>query len=809
MLGTYNRFLPYFLGQFEDIFSNAGDVTASSLHIFTTSATRNFNNRAVPCPIFQSTTIQNNYASWYADSTANSLEIVYPSAFDLSDYNIDLYFLTDYTTSPSTATPWTLENTQAVNANSLFDVSVESGNKLAIKLKANYPTYNDLDSAWYKITNPSTNVNSFLVPWFTPKTPAQTVTVTNVDNTAGFTLTALPASCNVGTGYTITATPTSGYTVTTTPHVAIVQGGNTIVDTDLTLSGGVYSTTVTFTTAGTATATYTGTATAPVQTVTVTNVNNITGLTVVQLLPSSCAYNTTYEIIVDVPDYVTVTTTPHVVLYDNDAQTTIGETDLVLTGNRYSQTITFRNTARTNITATYTGVGRNDLIPVTIENNMQGFELTTPFPNNIVRSTQYTTTITLPMYYEITTAPQIMVYDQNNDRIYTGSFTDNGNGTYSATYRCSITTVTAVKIVYSGVSADHRRYLPNVTIDDETIHFTDIPTELTLREDTTTTVTIHNESGYPYTIIPPYATIYWREQGISRTYEGVRINATTWQIFIVIGDFGDNLPSSTTVKFWGEASEETELANMNPFVDTFKISKTDLEGIMNVRFISKNDNDKVDLTEFVLNLYKPYVVVSTLATSSSVFLGWISTGRTAPLVKFAYTEVEFSFNVNKVYNNSLDYKADITLYVPFHGLVKLNAGDVMGQVLTGTYRINNVTGEGVCYLYTGGKLFNAVKCKVKYETCVNQVSGGNLKEIAKSIDDSNEYCDLNPKLYISRPIPISTNYNTFNNADERTTLLTKGAGKYSIDYIELSTLATDSEVDEIKQLLKNEVEYLI
>ena len=748
-----------------------------------------------------------SWAQYYTSATVTGATLnVTREKLDLSNYDVKIYFAQ---TAIPTSGVWSLQDVNAVETD-LFIITTDTvNNKIHIKLNPNVDT---LDKWENKIVLMADDTKARLVLGYTEKGQTQ-INVTNNDNSTGFTnKTLLPSTCNVNTSYTVSMSAISGYNVTTTPHITITDGATTLLDTDLTLSDGVYSASITFDGTHTnVTATYTGTAVS-VPKVSTTTTNNITGLTLSGSVPSQADINTQYTLRVDIPEDTSVTTVPHILITDGNDIIKVDRDfsklhDDILDVDYYRYIVTFDGSYLTaNITLT--GAGSSTIIPVTTVDNMQGF-INKNFPTQLIRSTPTTATIELPANFSVTSTAYLRIYNA-----VTGSILDQVNfsrdgltSTYKATFGISSQSVTSVRIEYFGVAEDNRRYFPNVVIHDETVHFTDIPTTITLQETVTTSITIHNADGYPYTITAPY--VAFKVEDDLYYYDGIKTGVGTWVINITPPKMAGTIPNTSDIYFRGEASEETELAGTNPFVNTFKINLATLADLMAIRFAKVADTgqvtDYLDTTNYFIELYKPYLPVTANADSSSIFVGWIDTELTAPLVKFAYSEVSFSFDVNEVYNNSLDYKSDITLYIPFHGMKNIPANVVMNRTLTGTYRIDNVTGEGVCYLYADGALFDSVKVKAKYETTIQEVEKENVKDIVKAIDDSNEYKDLSPKLFISRPVPLSTNYNTFNNADERTTLTEKGTGKYSIDYIDLQTLATERESTEIKRILSDSI----
>ncbi len=262
---------------------------------------------------------------------------------------------------------WTTEGEGKRFFSSLFTITIDSANN-TLNLKPVASNYSDFASGFLALDTHDeffSGGSGYFYPIFEEGTPAETVPITNVDNTQGFiNKTLFPSSVTVGTAYTVSIEKPSNYDIVTTPHIKIEADGITLLDIDMGVSGNVYSTSYTFTTAYTgATVTYTGVAREHITpTVSITNVDNTEGFINKTLFPSSVTVGTAYTVSIEKPSNYDIVTTPHIKI-EADGNTLL-DVDMVASGNVYSTSYTF-TTAYTGATVTYTGVAREHITPPT------------------------------------------------------------------------------------------------------------------------------------------------------------------------------------------------------------------------------------------------------------------------------------------------------------------------------------------------------------------------------------------------------------------------------------------------------------
>lgn len=95
----------------------------------------------------------------------------------------------------------------------------------------------------------------------------------------------------------------------------------------------------------------------------------------------------------------------------------------------------------------------------------------------------------------------------------------------------------------------------------------------------------------------------------------------------------------------------------------------------------------------IIGLHAIYVTPST-GGAQSIKAGYLDSGVSAPVVTNQYTSINCgSVIVPEVYKNALDYDyTNVSVYLPFIGIVPLNTREVMGSKISIRYRVDVLTG---------------------------------------------------------------------------------------------------------------------
>jgi len=123
-----------------------------------------------------------------------------------------------------------------------------------------------------------------------------------------------------------------------------------------------------------------------------------------------------------------------------------------------------------------------------------------------------------------------------------------------------------------------------------------------------------------------------------------------------------------------------------------------------------------DPMQSIIGLHKIFCT-PTVSGSSNIKVGYLDSGVTSNVVSDQYTTLSCgSVDLAEYFGNIFDYSpyTDVSLYLPFVGIVRLNVADVMRATLTVTYHFDVLTGaclvevkvtrdsyDAVIYQYTG------------------------------------------------------------------------------------------------------------
>ena len=123
-----------------------------------------------------------------------------------------------------------------------------------------------------------------------------------------------------------------------------------------------------------------------------------------------------------------------------------------------------------------------------------------------------------------------------------------------------------------------------------------------------------------------------------------------------------------------------------------------------------------DPMQSIIGLHKIFCT-PTVSGSSNIKVGYLDSGVTSNVVSNQYTTLSCgSVDLAEYFGNVFDYSpyTDVSLYLPFVGIVRLNVADVMRATLTVTYHFDVLTGaclvevkvtrdshDAVIYQYTG------------------------------------------------------------------------------------------------------------
>ena len=254
-----------------------------------------------------------------------------------------------------------------------------------------------------------------------------------------------------------------------------------------------------------------------------------------------------------------------------------------------------------------------------------------------------------------------------------------------------------------------------------------------------------------------------------------------------------------------------------------------------------------DPMQAIISLHKVFCTPST-SGRDDIKVGYLNSGVEANVVDEQYVTVSCgSVNLYESFNNVFDYPphTDVSLYLPFIGIVRLDANDVMRSTITVTYHIDVLTGAclaevsvmrdmfgGVLYQYAGDCSVHYPLSSGSYMGIVSALlgvagtvaSGGALAPIAlgaagaamgarSSIERSGGFSgnagamgSKKPYLIIQRPqTNMATEFEKFEGKPSNEIVkISECTGFISCTEVHaLNTICTESEMSEIISLLKS------
>ena len=111
----------------------------------------------------------------------------------------------------------------------------------------------------------------------------------------------------------------------------------------------------------------------------------------------------------------------------------------------------------------------------------------------------------------------------------------------------------------------------------------------------------------------------------------------------------------------------------------------------------------------IIGLHTLYATPAT-GGAQSIKAGYLDSGVSAPVVTNQYTSIDCgSVIVPEAYKNALDYDyTNVSVYLPFIGIVPLNTREVMGSKISIRYRVDVLTGTCLATISVSRQNSNAV-----------------------------------------------------------------------------------------------------
>lgn len=250
------------------------------------------------------------------------------------------------------------------------------------------------------------------------------------------------------------------------------------------------------------------------------------------------------------------------------------------------------------------------------------------------------------------------------------------------------------------------------------------------------------------------------------------------------------------------STNDTELGHLA--VDRFKSALSGGSGSGAGSSTGSAKPDELDHGKFILELFKiPFALPEAITTPDiAIQLGSVTTTvKSTRVDATTYTVDLGTIHINEKYKNSLDYKnTDCTLYLPFTKPVKLPTELVIDQDISISYHINLYNGDTTYTLISSksGAQFDSETFNIGSKIPFMQVTNNNATNQLKPREYNNIYTAY---IQVTRSIPIE---GVGSDCYEKG-VISDYKGYTEIDQIEINTRATQSEQEDIKQLLRQGV----
>ena len=211
----------------------------------------------------------------------------------------------------------------------------------------------------------------------------------------------------------------------------------------------------------------------------------------------------------------------------------------------------------------------------------------------------------------------------------------------------------------------------------------------------------------------------------------------------------------------------------------------------------------VDLGAYIVNYIKMFIDVTPTGKTDCV-LGYFNTQIEVSYTNNQIQEIDCgSITVNEINKNVTDYTdVESKIFLPFIGMIDIDAKKIMGKTINLKYRINLINGDCVALLYSDSVLISVSHGQIGYK--MPYILNDNLLTAVENYSFNGQYLlDKNPYLliYYKNQISNSTNYNgnawyTINDLNGYTTFT---------DVVITGLDCTIDELAEIEQILKSGV----
>ena len=264
---------------------------------------------------------------------------------------------------------------------------------------------------------------------------------------------------------------------------------------------------------------------------------------------------------------------------------------------------------------------------------------------------------------------------------------------------------------------------------------------------------------------------------------------------------------SGNIEVTGVATVQTPVETDYGVITIYKPTAENLDAISRLRFTIGVDTEGLpkvgDIAQYISVLKKFYIDIPTTKSEPVKLQKYVLTDVVAPLIENDRMTIDCgSINVQGMYNNAIDLKAETNIYLPFcNGLNSISTDKIMNKTVRLVYEVSLLNGQCVAKLYDNANnvlaTFNGdvsidIPFMSDWQTAINGKIGNNVQFLY----------GLTPFIQIKEQSAIESVYGF--KTYKPTILKNEINGYCEVENIELDGInATLQEKEEITRLLSN------
>lgn len=529
------------------------------------------------------------------------------------------------------------------------------------------------------------------------KTPTATVNVTY--SLTHCTVSPQPTEVDKGVETTFTFTPDSGYRFDTQPEAYYQDSSNGVWRHKSAVNG-------VLTISSDAEIEITAEAVAIPQPSTYTVTYNLT----------ACSVSPQPNAVTEGESY-TLTFTPNAgYRFESQPYATIGDVRTTAVDG----TLTFTPTGNVTITATA------EVIPPTsysVSNNLTHATVT-PLLSSVTEGQSYTLTFSPDSGYQFDDAPYIIM---------------GGERTTATNNRLTFSPTADVSVYATAVETPKATYPVTYNILNGSV----TPSPATVTDGESYTFTFTADDGFAF-----------EEQPTAQWQDGAgRFHTLTAENNILTASFTD---AKSGIEISGTAIKQAAITEGYGIIRVYKVTPD------NMKALAKFDKDNTgtpDLTQFIASLRKMYAPVESQATVT-LRLGGYDTAIQVGQIADDIVSIDCgSIQLTGFHANALDYnQTEVEFWLPFVGVVTVNADRVMDSTVSLTYNVNVLNGECVAILSVDSVPVAHASGNIGYEVPYNINDNYNISD--NLTVDPYYLLDLTPSAVIRESMMIASERTT-------------------------------------------------